>query len=67
MPRWRVKLYGIEWDEWGSRHEHDLPQHLAVTVTADDKSDAFYEALRKVSIAYGTRIYSTAQLEAKRA
>lgn len=67
MPRWKVKLFGITWDD--GKGEYDvsgLPPNVEMTVEGYAKRDAIEYAMREISELYGTLIEGTEQIEAKR-
>lgn len=68
MAQWKVKLFGIEWDDGKGEYDvSELPPNLECRVEADSKSDAIEYALREACDEFGSLIQGTEQIEAKRA
>lgn len=67
MAHWKVKLFGIEWDDGKGEYDvSELPPNLEVAVEADNKKEAIEYALTEASDEFGSLIQGTEQIEAKR-
>lgn len=67
MAHWKVKLYGIVWDDGKGEYDvSELPPNLEVKVEADGKREAIDYAMREASDEFGSLIEGTEQIEAHR-
>lgn len=67
MAHWKVKLYGIEWDDGKGEYDvSELPPNLEVKVEADTKTQAIDYAMREATEEFGSLIAGTEQIEATR-